>query len=56
MRKLIEEAAEVSDAFVEGQENLADEAADLLYHLTVLLIKAGVPLKSVYEVLRQREK
>lgn len=56
IRKLLEEAAEVSDAFVENQDNLADEAADLLYHLIVLLIKADLPLEMVFQVLSNRDK
>ncbi len=54
IRKLIEEAAEVSDAFVEDQKNLPDEAADLLYHLIVLLIRANTPIQSVFNVLTER--
>lgn len=56
MRKLLEEAAEVADAFVEDQENLADEAADLLYHLLVLLQRSDLSLGEVYSVLQSRER
>lgn len=56
VRKLLEEAAEVSEAFVENQDNLKEEAADLLYHLFVLLIKADTPMTSIMATLDQRRK
>lgn len=55
-RKLIEETGEVVEAFTEGNANLADEIADLLYHLSVLMIKANLSFESVYDVLESRKK
>jgi len=37
-----------------GDHGLAGEAADLLYHLTVLLYQQGVSLRDVWEVLKKR--
>lgn len=56
MRKLVEEAAEVSEAFIESQPNLPEEIADLLYHLTVLMQRAEVSYEQVYAVLEARKK
>lgn len=56
MRKLVEESAEVSEAFIENQPNLPDEIADLLYHLTVLMQRAEVSYEQVYAVLESRKK
>lgn len=54
-RKLSEEATEVLlAALVESPERLVEEAADLLYHLLVLLQVKGVSLRQVEEVLRAR--
>ena len=59
-RKIIEEAYEVNEAhqaLVEGQDtkdHLAHEAADLLYHLFVLLSSADVTPAEVYAVLERR--
>jgi phosphoribosyl-AMP cyclohydrolase / phosphoribosyl-ATP pyrophosphohydrolase len=54
-KKIGEEAAEVIIAAKNGEpEPLAGEAADLLYHLLVMLHAADVPLDSVWETLRQR--
>jgi phosphoribosyl-AMP cyclohydrolase / phosphoribosyl-ATP pyrophosphohydrolase len=56
-QKLGEEAVEVVVAAnTEGPERLASEAADLLYHLLVLLQARGVPLDAVWEELERREK
>ena len=47
-QKVGEEAVEVVVAAnAEGPERLASEAADLLYHLLVLLQARGVPLDAV---------
>jgi phosphoribosyl-ATP pyrophosphohydrolase len=52
-----EEAVEVVVAAnAEGPERLASEAADLLYHLLVLLQARGVPLDAVLSELEQRGK
>jgi phosphoribosyl-AMP cyclohydrolase / phosphoribosyl-ATP pyrophosphohydrolase len=55
-QKLGEEAVEVVVAAnTEEPERLASEAADLLYHLLVLLEARGVPLDAVWEELERRE-
>jgi phosphoribosyl-ATP pyrophosphohydrolase len=59
-RKIIEEAYEVNEAhqaLLEGKDtkdHLAHEAADLLYHLYVLLASADVTPSEVYAVLERR--
>jgi phosphoribosyl-ATP pyrophosphohydrolase len=59
-RKIIEEAYEVNeahqalDAGHDSKDHLAHEAADLLYHLFVLLSSADVTPASVYAVLQRR--
>jgi phosphoribosyl-ATP pyrophosphohydrolase len=59
-RKVVEEAYEVVEAqqgLLAGQdtrEHLALEAADLVYHLFVVLASAGVTPGEVYAVLEQR--
>lgn len=59
-RKIIEEAYEVNEAhqaLVEGKDSkdhLAHEAADLLYHLYVLLSSADVTPSEVYAILERR--
>ena len=53
--KLREEAAELSVALAsESEERVANEAADVLYHLLVGLRFRGVPLRRVIEVLANR--
>jgi phosphoribosyl-ATP pyrophosphohydrolase/phosphoribosyl-AMP cyclohydrolase len=53
--KVEEEAEEVVRAArEESDERLAEEAADLLYHLSVLLASRGVPQAAVMEVLNGR--
>lgn len=55
-RKLGEEAVETVIAALSGtKEELAGEAADLLFHLTVLLAEKGVPLSDVMAELDRRE-
>lgn len=55
-RKVGEEAVEAAvAALAEGKERLREEAADLLYHLLVLLEASGVSLEEVLEVLARRE-
>ena len=59
-KKIIEEAYEVNEAhqaLVAGQDSkdhLAHEAADLVYHLFVLLASADVTPSAVYSVLERR--
>jgi len=54
-KKLGEEAVEAAIAASLGQrEELRAEAADVLYHLVVLLYAAGVPLADVYAELERR--
>jgi phosphoribosyl-ATP pyrophosphohydrolase/phosphoribosyl-AMP cyclohydrolase len=56
-QKVGEEAVEVVVAAnSEDDERLASEAADLLYHLLVLLQGRGVPLDVVLKELERREK
>jgi phosphoribosyl-ATP pyrophosphohydrolase/phosphoribosyl-AMP cyclohydrolase len=53
--KIEEEAEEVIRAGREESDmRVAEEAADLLYHLCVLLVSRGVPYASVMEVLNAR--
>jgi phosphoribosyl-ATP pyrophosphohydrolase/phosphoribosyl-AMP cyclohydrolase len=53
-QKLGEEAVEAAVAAVAGDGRLAEEAADLLYHLYVLLAVAGVDVADVEDVLARR--
>jgi phosphoribosyl-ATP pyrophosphohydrolase/phosphoribosyl-AMP cyclohydrolase len=53
--KVEEEAEEVIRAArEESNERVAEEAADMLYHLSVLLVSRGVPQSAVMEVLNAR--
>lgn len=53
--KVREEAEEVTRAArEESDERVAEESADVLYHLSVLLRSRDVPLAAVLEVLRER--
>jgi phosphoribosyl-AMP cyclohydrolase / phosphoribosyl-ATP pyrophosphohydrolase len=53
--KLEEEAEEVARAArEESAARVADEAADVLYHLAVLLAARGLSLADAYEVLNER--
>jgi len=55
-RKLGEEALEaVIAALAEGSERLAEESADLLYHLLVLWAACDLPAQSVWAKLAQRQ-
>lgn len=55
--KVREEAEEVTRAArEEGEERVAEEAADLLYHLAVLLVSRGVPEERALEVLNGRRR
>jgi phosphoribosyl-ATP pyrophosphohydrolase/phosphoribosyl-AMP cyclohydrolase len=56
-KKLSEEAAEVSiAALAEDKERTVYEAADLLYHLVLLLQMKGVNMEGVYRELWKRRK
>lgn len=56
-QKVGEEAVEtVIDAVAGHRETLPGEVADLLYHLLVLLVAAGVPVAEVIEVLQERHR
>jgi len=55
-RKLGEEAVETVIAALAGtREELTGEAADVLFHLLVLLSEKGVPLAEVLAELERRE-
>jgi phosphoribosyl-ATP pyrophosphohydrolase len=55
-RKLGEEAVEaVVAALTDDREGLVGEAADVLFHLLVLLAEKGIPLADVYAELETRE-
>lgn len=54
-KKLGEEAVEAAIAAVQGdRQNLTAEAADVLYHLLVVLQGAGIPLNDVMAELERR--
>ena len=51
-KKVVEEAAEAwMAAEFEGTERTAEEIAQLLYHVQVLMLAAGVALEDVYRHL-----
>ncbi len=55
--KIREEAAEVAHAIAEeSDERIAEEAADVIYHLEVGLISRGVPLSRALDVLNERRR
>jgi phosphoribosyl-ATP pyrophosphohydrolase/phosphoribosyl-AMP cyclohydrolase len=55
--KVEEEAEEVARAArEESEERVAEEAADVLYHLSVLLASRGIPQSAVMEVLNGRRR
>jgi len=55
--KVEEEAEEVARAAAgESDERVAEEAADVLYHLTVLLAARGLSLADALEVLNERRR
>jgi phosphoribosyl-ATP pyrophosphohydrolase/phosphoribosyl-AMP cyclohydrolase len=56
-QKVIEEAGETAIAATQGEtERLPEEAADLLYHLLVLMSASGVTPQQVWSVLRDRRR
>jgi phosphoribosyl-ATP pyrophosphohydrolase len=51
-KKVVEEAAEVwMAAEHEGPDRTADEVAQLLYHVQVMMLAAGISLEDVYRRL-----
>ena len=57
LKKVGEEASEVIIAAKNrDKEELKWEAADLLYHLQVLLVEQGLPFKEVLKTLEERHK
>jgi phosphoribosyl-ATP pyrophosphohydrolase/phosphoribosyl-AMP cyclohydrolase len=53
--KVLEESEETARAAAgESDERLAEEAADVLYHLSVLLLSRGLPLSAAMDVLNGR--
>lgn len=51
-KKVVEEASEVwMAAEHEGPERTADEIAQLLYHVQVMMLAAGISLEDVYRRL-----
>jgi phosphoribosyl-ATP pyrophosphohydrolase/phosphoribosyl-AMP cyclohydrolase len=54
VREEADEAARAAES--ESEERLADEAADVLYHLQVLLLSRGVPMATVLETLNGRRR
>jgi phosphoribosyl-ATP pyrophosphohydrolase/phosphoribosyl-AMP cyclohydrolase len=56
-QKVVEEAGEVAIASVsQSGDELADEMADLLYHMLVLLKCADVPAEKVWDALAERRR
>jgi phosphoribosyl-ATP pyrophosphohydrolase/phosphoribosyl-AMP cyclohydrolase len=57
MKKIGEEAAELVVACVDQNElSVAEEAADLIYHVLVAIRAAGVSLADVEDILEGRVK
>jgi phosphoribosyl-AMP cyclohydrolase / phosphoribosyl-ATP pyrophosphohydrolase len=55
--KVREEAEEVSRAAAsESEQRVTEEAADLLYHLNVLLVSRGIPIAAAMEMLNGRRR
>ena len=56
-QKVVEEAGEVAIASVsQSGDDLANEMADLLYHMIVLLECANVPAQKVWDALAERRR
>jgi len=55
IEKVKEEIAELIDA-IEKNTNKAHEAADVLYHLMVLLEANGIKIEDVMDELKKRQK
>ena len=55
--KVGEEAVETISAFLsEGKQELLEESADLIFHLLIMLEKAGVSFDDVCLILKKRMK
>ena len=55
--KVKEESAEVIKAVKgESEERVAEEGADVVYHLAVLLLSRGVSMAEVLQILNGRRK
>jgi phosphoribosyl-ATP pyrophosphohydrolase/phosphoribosyl-AMP cyclohydrolase len=56
LKKIGEESTEVIIASKgEGRERMVSEMADLIYHLSVLMVDEGIGWSEVFEELRRRE-
>ena len=56
-QKLVEEAAEVAIDAVQGErQRVIEEAADLMFNLTVLLTELGISPNAVWEEMDRRQK
>ena len=55
VKKVKEEIAELIDA-IEKNKNKVHEAADVLYHLMVLLEANGIKIEEVMDELKKRQK
>ncbi|MGQ7408202.1 phosphoribosyl-ATP diphosphatase [Streptococcus suis] len=56
LKKVGEEATEVVIAAKNAdKEEIANETADLLYHLAVLLVETGVSLEEIEDILQARQ-
>ncbi len=55
--KVGEEAIETISAFLsEGNRELAEESADLIFHLLIMLEESGLSIEDVFDVLKKRMK
>lgn len=57
LKKCGEECSEVIIAAKNGKnEDTANEICDLIYHLTVLMVKQGIELDAIEKILEERSK
>lgn len=57
LKKIAEESSEVILAAKDGKrDEIVNEAADLMYHLLVLLFDEGIPIQDVHKELEGRRK
>ncbi len=55
--KVGEEAIETISAFLsEGKRELAEESADLIFHLLIMLEESDLSIEDVFDVLKKRMK
>ncbi len=55
-KKVVEEAAEVSLAYMDGdRREIVGETADLIYNLVVLLVEAGIAPAEIWAEMAARE-